>query len=135
MKKLVVYYSFSGKTKALAAEFAARESADIVEVKDAGRVGKLKAYTAGIVASIHGKSWPIEPLADMAAYDHIYLMGPVWANNPAPAMNSALNQLPASKRVSVTMVSSSGKSDCKARVEEMLKNKNCTLDDFADVKA
>ena len=135
MKKVVVYYSYSGKTKALAAELAARESADVIEVKDAKRVGKLKVYTAGIVASIRGKAWPIEPLTDMSSYDHVYLMGPVWAGNPAPAMYAAFNQLPAGKRVSVTMVSTSGTSDCKARVEEMIKNRGSEMDDFTDVKA
>jgi len=135
MKKAVVYYSYSGKTKTLATELAARESADVIEVKGAKRVGKLKAYTAGIVASIRGKAWPIEPLSDMGAYDHLHLMAPVWAGNPAPAMYAALNRLPAGKRVSVAMVSMSGNSDCRARVEGMIKNRGSEMVDFTDVKA
>jgi flavodoxin len=51
MSKLIVYYSYSGHTKAVAESLAAEEAADILEIKDLKRRGKFRAYTAGIIAS------------------------------------------------------------------------------------
>ena len=85
MKTLVIFYSYSGKTKAIAEKLATLESADIAEIKDVKRPGKLKSYTAGILASIKGKAWPIQPLGvSFAEYDRLILFAPVWADNPPP---------------------------------------------------
>jgi len=135
MKKLVIYYSYSGNTKAIAQELAAKESADIAEIKDKKRPGKIKAYTAGIVSSILGKAWKIQPLTvDLAVYDHLIMLAPVWAGNPAPAFNSVFEKLPEGKVITLKMVSMSGKSDCKARLESKIKAKNCALENFEDIK-
>ena len=136
MKTLVIFYSYSGKTKMFAEKIAADESAEIVEIKDIKRPGKLKAYTAGIFAAIKGKAWSIQPLGvNLADYDRFILLAPVWANNPAPPFNAMLEQLPEGKTVAVKMVSMSGKSDCKERLEGIIKNKGCVLESFEDIKA
>ena len=135
MKKLIVFYSYTGHTKTLAKELAAKESVDIAEVLDIRRPEKLKAYTLGCYAAIKGKTWPISPLkADLKAYDNIILLSPVWASNPPPAVNALLEQFPKGKTVSVKMVSASGSSRCKARIEERIKSKGSTLQDFEDIK-
>ena len=136
MKTLILYYSYSGKTKAIAEKLAAQESADIAEIKDAKRPGKLKAYIGGIFAAGLGKAWPILPLTvNLAGYDRLILLAPIWANNPAPAFNSVLKLLPQGTVVAVKMVSMSGKSDCKERLEAAIRAKGCTLESFEDVKA
>ena len=136
MKTLIIYYSFSGKTRAISEELAKNESFDIAEIKDAKRFGKLKAYTAGIVASIKGKPWPIQPLtAAWPDYDKLILLSPVWANNPPPAVNALLGQLPTGKTIAVKMVSASGASKCKERIEAAIADKGCTLESFEDIKA
>ena len=136
MKTLVIFYSYSGRTKAIAEALAAKESADISEVLDTFRPGILKAYTAGIIAAIRGKAWPFEALdADLYEYDRLILLAPVWADNPPPAFNAMLELLPAGKTVSVKMVSASGKSNCKERLEAAIKAKGCTLESFEDIKA
>ena len=136
MKTLILYHTFSGKTKAIAEELAKNETADIEEVKEVKRPGKLKAYTAGIVASIRGKSWKIQPLGlNMADYDRLILLSPVWASNPTPAVNALLELLPADKTILVKMISQSGKSECKERLESILKDKGCTLVGLEDIKA
>lgn len=135
MKTLIVFYSYSGHTKAKALEYAALESADTVEIKDVHRPGKLKAYTSGCFASMRGKAWPMESLsADLAAFDSLILFSPVWAGNPPPAVNALLEQLPKGKTMSVKMVSAGGHSSCKERMEAVIKTKGCILDDFEDIK-
>ena len=134
MKTLVLYYSYSGNTKNVAREAATVESADIAEIFDRSRPGKLRAYTAGIVASIRGKAWPIQPLGvDLSAYDRLIMLSPVWASNPTPAFNAALKLLPEGKTVAIKMISASGKSECKERVESVITSKGGTLESFEDV--
>ena len=135
MSTLVIYYTFSGRTKVIAEDLAATEPADIVQIKDAKHLNKLKAYTAGIVASIRGKPWNILPLdADFSKYDNLILLSPVWASNPPPAVNAMLEQLPSGKSVSVKMVSRSGQTECRARMEALIENKGSILGSFEDVK-
>ena len=136
MKTLVIFYSYSGRTKAIAEGVAVKESADIAEIKDVKRPGKLKAYTAGIIGAIKGKAWPIQPLGvDLTAYDRLILLAPVWADNPPPAFNAILELLPEGKTVAVKMVSASGKSNCIDRLKAILNAKFCTLESFQDIKA
>jgi len=136
MKTIIIFYSYSGKTKTKANEYVVKESADIAEIKDVKRPGKFKAYTSGCYAAMKGKAWPIEPLnIDWAAYDKLILLAPVWANNPPPAFNALLELLPEGKTVSVKMVSASGHSNCKERIEAVVKAKGSSLDSFEDIKA
>ena len=136
MKTLVIYYSYTGHTRAAAQAYGAEEAADILEIKDVRRSGKLKAYSRGCFAALRGKGWPIQPLeTDFAAYDTLALFSPVWASNPPPAVNAMLAQWPEGKTAAVRMVSASGKSSCRERIETLLKQKNCDLVSFEDIKA
>ena len=136
MNTLVLFYSYSGHTKTIAQDLAEKESCEIAEIKDVRRPGKLKAYTAGIIASIRGKEWAIQPLSiDLDAYDRVILLAPIWAGNPPPAFNAALSQLSAGKTVALKMVSGSGKSGCKERLETAITAKGSTLESFDDIKA
>jgi len=135
MNQLIVYYSFSGNTKKVAEELAKKESADIYEIKDQKPFGKLKAYTAGIIAAIRGKAWLIKPPdIDIMKYDKITMLAPVWANNPPPAFYAVLEYLTTGKSISIKMISASGKSNCKERLESIIKSKDSTLESFEDIK-
>ena len=136
MKTLVIFYSYSGHTKAIAERLTANESADTAEIVDTVRPGKVKAYLSGCFAALRCKSWPIRPLgADPAAYDRLILLSPIWAGNPPPAVNALLGTLPRGKPMEVKMVSGSGKSNCKERLEAIIKSKGSTLKSFEDIKA
>ena len=136
MNTLVLFYSYSGKTKAIAEELAAKESAVLSEIKDVKRPGKIKAYTAGIIKAIKGKSWPIEPPnVNLAEYSRLTLLAPIWADNSPPAFNAILEQLPSGKTVVVKMVSASGKSKCGERLDAAIKNRGSVLESFEDIKA
>jgi len=63
------------------------------------------------------------------------LLSPVWADNPPPAFNALLEQLPEGKSVSLRMISASGKSGCKERLETAIKARGCTLESFENIKA
>lgn len=135
MKTLVIFYSLSGRTKSIANNLAAEKSCDIAEIMDIKRPGKLKAFTAGIHSSIKGKSWPIKSLnLNLLDYDHLILLSPVWADNPPPAVNSALELIPAGKTIDIKMVSNSGKSNCKDRLEALITAKGSVLESFEDIK-
>jgi len=135
MKTLILYYSYTGHTKKIAQELAAKESYDIEEIKDIYRPGKLKAYVSGCFAAMRGKAWPIQSLeVNLAAYDRIILLSPVWAGNPPPAVHAVLQQLPAGKNLSVKMISASGESRCKQLIKNIIEVKNGKLESFEDIK-
>ena len=135
MNTLVLFYSYSGKTKAIAGELAAKEAAVLSEIKDDKRPGILKAFTAGCYSAIKGKSWAIQaPNVNLAEYDRLILLAPIWANNPPPAFNAVLEQLPSGKTVAVKMVSESGKSKCRERLDAVIQSRGSILESFEDIK-
>lgn len=136
MKTLVIYYSYTGNAKRIANDYARKGAADIAEIKDAQRPGKLKAYTLGCFAAMRGKQWPIQPLeVDRKVYDRFIVFSPVWAGNPPPAVHAMLESIPKGKTVSIKMVSASGHSKCKERLEAVIKARGCKMDGFEDIKA
>ena len=135
MKTLIIYYSYTGNTKKIAEALCAEDPADIAEIRDVKRPGKIKAYVAGCFAAMRGKCGRIEPLGvDMAGYERLVLLSPIWASNPPPAVNTVLGQLPEGKTIAVKMVSGSGKSGCRERIEKIINDKNGTLESFEDIK-
>ncbi|MCL2058957.1 MAG: hypothetical protein FWH01_07850 [Oscillospiraceae bacterium] len=136
MKTLVLFYSYGGTTKAIAQALAVKKSMDIVEILDIKRPAKLKAYTAGIIAVMRNKPWPIQPLnVDLAYYDRLIMLSPVWADNPAPPFIAALALLPPGKKIDIKMVSMSGKSNCRERLETVINAKGCVLESLEDIKS
>ena len=135
MKKLVIYYSYTGHTRKRAERLAAKEQADLCAVTDPKRPGTFKAYTAGSLAAMRGRPWPIRGLeADLSAYDELILMAPIWAGSPAPQFNGVVDRLPAGKSVRVYAVSASGKSSCKQKVAARIQAKGCKLTGFRDLQ-
>ncbi|MDR0248290.1 MAG: hypothetical protein LBI44_01300 [Oscillospiraceae bacterium] len=136
MSTQVTYYSYGGKTRVIALDVAAKLQAGCEEIADTKRPGLLRAYTAGIMAAVRGKPWPIKPVFTAAsACERVILLSPVWAGNPPPAVHAALALLPEGKSVAVKMVSASGKSKCRAAVERAVATRGCVLESFEDIKA
>ena len=135
MRRLIVYYSYTGNTAKMAEKLAEKRRCDVLQVKDAHRPGTLKAYTLGILAALRGKAWEIEPAQlNFEEYDFITVMAPVWAGKPAPQINGVLQALPSGKQVEVIMVSGSGESNCKQKLEKLLELKDCRMADFKNVR-
>lgn len=136
MKTLVMYYSYSGSTKALAQQTAQTENADIYEIKDLHRPGKFRIFTEGAFRAMRMRIWPIQPLKiELSAYDNFILMCPIWAGHPAPQINSVLNFLPAGSQVSFVLVSGSGTNKCEDKLKKWAEGKKLTLKSIQTVKS
>jgi len=135
MKTIVVFYSWSGHTEQLAKACAEKEGAQLYEIKDKQKPGTLKAYTIGCFAAMRMKRTPTLPFeAPLGEYDRIIIMAPVWAGHPAPAVNTVFDALSSGKEVMVCMVSGSGKSGCKDKVQALIRGMGCKLIGYEDIK-
>ena len=86
-KTLVVYYSRSGHTEAVAQEIARQTGAEI-EAIDAGKFARgFLWYLRAGWASLNGRDVPIAPAKhDPRGFDQVVLACPVWVGRPAPPM-------------------------------------------------
>jgi len=135
MKTLVVFYSYTGKVRAIAQQIASEGSFELVEIVDVKPVGTVKAYTKGCFFAVHGRAWPIAPLGiDLEAYDRFILISPIWTGHVPPAVNALLEILPEERVVAVKLVSTTGKSSCKERLEEVVRAKGGTLESIEDIQ-
>ena len=136
MKTLVIYYSYTGRTKTLAAEIAKQESADLIEVCERKRRSVPSAYVLGSFAAMRRKEAKLQPFAcDFSAYDKIIIAMPIWAGYPSPPMNNILHALPGGKNVELVMTSGSGSSIRSAeKTKTLIADKGCTLTGYRDVK-
>lgn len=87
-KVLVVYYSLSGHTKAVAEQIAAKTKGDIFEIKTKETYSSPSVY-AKSKKELSTKNYPAinqEELPDVSAYDTIIIGAPVWWFTMAPAL-------------------------------------------------
>lgn len=95
-KVLVLYYSQTSNTKAVAEEIANRLGADIEEVKATVPYdGDFEATIQRSLREREEKTLPeIQPIkSDIASYDIIFVGSPIWFGTYAPPMASAFNQI------------------------------------------
>ena len=105
MKTIILFYSHSGNTKALAYKKATELGADIEEIIEA----KKPFMLVGIYRAAQRKKTEIRPIkAHLCSYDKIIIMSPVWSAHPVSAFNSVVEGLPAGKNVEIVMVSGGG---------------------------
>ena len=136
MKTILIYYSFSGKTKKLAEKTADKENIDIIEIKEVKKRGKLSAFFSGCPKAVGQKASKIQPPEiDLNQYEKIILMAPVWAGNPAPAFNAVIEMLLENKDIDVILTAGSGECGCKEKLSALIESKKCSLSGFETVKA
>jgi flavodoxin len=135
MKTLIIYYSYSGKTKSFAEEKAHDLDAKACQVMEKKARSKFNAYVFGSHAAMRQKQSDIIPLdVDLMDYDKIIIAGPIWAGLPAPAVNSIISLLPAGKEVEVYSTSGSGKSKGQEKVKNLILERGCSFSGYHDVK-
>ena len=135
MKTLVLFYSFSGKTKAIASAKAQELDADLFEVRESSKRNAFQAFTAGCYQSIRQKMPSIQPLhVDVDAYERIIILMPIWAGSPAPAFNSLVGMMPTGKPLELIFTSGSGNSNRK-KVTAYVQTKGFEVVSYLDIKS
>ena len=134
MSEMILFYSYSGNTKKIAIDTAAKYRLTTCEVVDEVKPGKFKAYTKGCYRAIKGVVTPIKPIeVNFAEFENVLVFAPIWAGSLAPAMNAALAKLPKGTKVSLRLVSGSGKSN-KAKITERIKTLGLEIIGYEDIK-
>ena len=93
MKSLVVYYSFTGKTKLVSQVIAETLNAPLVEIQEKRPIHMAFVYLCGGFAAFPNRGSKINPVdVDPKQYERIFIGSPMWAYRPAPAINSFIYQ-------------------------------------------
>ncbi len=113
MKKLVIFYSFSGNTRLIAETIATATDADLLELKPKKEIpshGFMK-YVAGGKAALTKASPELMPLdKNSNDYDVLFIGTPVWAWTYAPALRSFFAAHPiAGKKIALFCCHGGGK--------------------------
>ncbi|MCL2079398.1 MAG: hypothetical protein FWH17_06080 [Oscillospiraceae bacterium] len=132
MKTIILYYSRSGSTKALAEKKAIEINCDIEQIFDVRRPSVFSAIFKAIKRA-KKKIMPIK--ASLEEYEKIIIMFPVWASHPPPAINSFFECLPPGKKIEIIAVSKGGGT--KESVEgtkNLIAEKGCEVIGYTDLK-
>ncbi|HEX6001058.1 MAG TPA: hypothetical protein VFZ16_16960 [Hyphomicrobiaceae bacterium] len=91
MKALVVYYSLTGRARALAQALAQELGADSGEIRCARYHPGFWVYVKGSYDSAAGHLPAIDgPAGSPSDYDLVVLTGPIWASHAAPPLRAYL---------------------------------------------
>lgn len=102
---------------------------------DVKRPGGLKTLFKGCPAAAGKKSWPINPIdKQLNTYDKFVVMGPIWAGNPAPEVNSIVELIPQGSEVEFIMVSGGGQSSGKDKTIEHAQRHSLKVLGYSDVR-
>jgi len=137
MKQIILFYSYSGRTKILAGMKALELNADIEEITEVKKMSVIKAYVVGGFYALRRKRVKINPIkANLSDYEQIIIMVPVWAGNPAPAFNSIKRLIPSGKKIELIMISAGGGTKKSAeKTKEFFINRGCEVTGYTDVNA
>lgn len=136
MKTAVVYYSYTGKTRELAAKMAEAEQAELLEVRETKRRSTFSAYVFGSLAARRQKKAKIQPVGfSLSGYDRILVAVPLWAGFPAPAFQNILELIPQGKEIELTITSGSGNSSgSKEKTLALAAGRGVKIVKYQDVK-
>ena len=137
MKTVVIYYSYTGNTKEVAQDKASKVGAELIEVLEVKRRGKLRTYLGGPLKGIRRKRVAIKQVDNnLSDFDEIIIATPIWASYPVPAFNNIVDLLPSEKQVKLIFTSKNGSSaESEEGTKALIKAKNCELVAYTDVKS
>jgi flavodoxin len=93
MKPLIVFYSLTGNTKKIAQAVAEAAAGEVIEIKIKREIPDKGFWRYFLIGAQAIKKPVLRPLdKNPADYDLVFLGGPVWAGNFAPAIRSFLSQ-------------------------------------------
>lgn len=91
MKTIIIYYSLSGHTGAVAKTMAAHlGECGLFELKEARIRAKMLTRLTGLFQAFLKKSAPIASIPDMRSYDMVILGTPIWSRGLPPAVRGFL---------------------------------------------
>lgn len=97
MKQLIVYYSWSGNTAALAQQLQQLTQADVVEITVPEGTFSTDMYATSDIAKAQLKAGNLPALTgmlpDFKQYDEILVGGPVWSGAPSTPVLAFLQRL------------------------------------------
>lgn len=126
MKKLIVYYSFEGRTEALSKVLAEVIDAEILAIKPV-KEHKSKGFTKfiwGGSMQVMNRRPKLEAYDfNPSDYDLIIFAGPVWAGSIAPPLKVFLeNEDILAKKVAYFFTHQGGQGKTRQHFEELLEN-------------
>lgn len=93
IRKLVVFYSRTGKTKTVSERIAELLNCDLEEIVDLKkRTGIIGFLKAGKDAFLKNKTSIKEPVKNPSEYDLLLIGSPVWAGNLPPAIRTYIDR-------------------------------------------
>lgn len=91
MRILVVYYSLTGRTAAVAKAVADGRQADHEQIEEQRRPGSRRGYLAAAIDALFDREVPLKPMQrDLATYDLVAIGTPVWIGRPSAPVRSFL---------------------------------------------
>lgn len=142
----VVFFSYTGITRAVARQIRNACGCDLVEVKTRNEYSTFTAYTTGVLRSRKGACDAILPdTIDVSRYELLIIGTPVWAWKPAPAINAAVRALTGCEgKKAVVFVTSRGqpgdalpllRASLASRGVDVVSESSLTQDDMEDQNA
>ena len=127
MKTLVVCYSLTGKTRAIAQAMAETVGADYVEMKEIFPYTMVSAYTRGAIKARKRHNEDILPVqADVS----------IWASSPAPALYDFIREYDLKGKQAYGLLTYRGKAGGAAKIlREELENAKSLCRSVITVKA
>ena len=137
MKTAVVFYSLDGNCALVAEEIKFQLNADLIRLytkddKKRGKIGKL-FWGCGMVF-LHKKP-PLKPYSfDSSVYDRIIIGAPVWADSPAPPVQTFISEAAITGKKIALFVSHAGnKGDSQEKFRALLTGNDIVAEtDFKD---
>ena len=119
MALLIVYYSRTGSTRTVASALARGTGGTMRELTDASPRSSLVA--AALAALFRRSARLVDPDYDVAAYETVVVMTPIWAGNPTPAFNAFMRAVSLEgKNVILVALGESGENVAtSSRLEQM----------------
>jgi len=131
---MVIYYSWSGNTKAYAEALAGKKGLPLFRLEEkaarkaSGKLSFLKACAQGILK----KKIEAVSLPDIAGCDEIFVCTPVWADGPAPTVRWFLDRARLEgKKVNLLFTYGSSQPEgFEKNTLALLEGKGCTAGDI-----
>jgi menaquinone-dependent protoporphyrinogen IX oxidase len=93
MNRLVVYYSLTGSTRAVAVPWAKELGANIEDIQCDRYAPSITSFMRAGYDSWRGRIPRIRPLMHSPSnYGHVVVAGPVWAHHPATPIRALLHE-------------------------------------------